>query len=116
MARSPQEIFAHHGRALGEEDLDALLADYAEDAVLLLASGARRGHGELRQFFTDMLAELPHATWDLKTTVFEGDALYVEWSAASGGKRVDDGVDTFVFADGLIRLQTAHLTVQPAGA
>jgi hypothetical protein len=40
----------------------------------------------------------------------------VEWGAGSGGKRVDDGVDTFVFADGLIRLQSAHFTVQPAGA
>jgi ketosteroid isomerase-like protein len=114
MARSPQEILAHHGRAMGTEDVDALLADYAPDAVLLRASGAARGHDALRQFFTGMFAELPHATWDLKTTVFEGDALYVEWAAAGGGKRIDDGVDTFVFADGLIRLQTAHFTVRPA--
>ncbi|HEY0485831.1 MAG TPA: nuclear transport factor 2 family protein [Mycobacteriales bacterium] len=112
MTRTPQEIFAHRGGALGAEDLDEILADYAEDAVIISATGVRRGHAEIRDLFAGLLAEIPQASWDLKTQVYEGDVLYLEWAAAGGGNRIDDGVDTFVFGDGLIRLQTVHLTVQ----
>jgi ketosteroid isomerase-like protein len=116
MARTPQEIFAHHAESLGAEDLDAILSDYAEDAVIVTAGGIARGHDQIRQLFAGLLADLPKAAWDLKATVVEGDVLYLEWAAAGGENRVDDGVDTFVFDDGLIRLQTVHLTVQAAGA
>ena len=40
--------------------------------------------------------------------------LYLEWKAAGGGRKVEDGIDTFVFQDGMIRVQTAVYTVQPA--
>jgi hypothetical protein len=32
--------------------------------------------------------------------------------AAGVGRRVDDGIDTFVFRDGQIRVQTVRYTVQ----
>jgi hypothetical protein len=31
-----------------------------------------------------------------------------------GGNRIQDAVDTFVFRDGLIRVQTVRYTLQPA--
>jgi hypothetical protein len=112
MGRSPQEVFAHHGQALGSEDLDAIVSDYAEDAVILTSAGVSRGREEIRSLFAGLLSDIPQATWDLKTTLFEDDAMYLEWAAAGGGNRVDDGVDTFLFEDGLIRLQTVHYTLQ----
>jgi hypothetical protein len=36
----------------------------------------------------------------------------VEWKAVSAGSKVDDGIDTFVFRDGLIRVQTVRYTLQ----
>ncbi len=33
--RTPEEIFAHHGQALGAEDLDATVMDFADTAVLV---------------------------------------------------------------------------------
>jgi len=36
-----------------------------------------------------------------------------QWTLISPAGRVNDGVDTFVFADGVIRLQTSAFTVQP---
>ena len=41
MARTPQEVFAHHVQALGAGDLDEIVADYAEDAVLITPAGVR---------------------------------------------------------------------------
>jgi hypothetical protein len=51
-----------------------------------------------------LLGGLPQATWDIKNTVYEGDAMLLEWGAEGDGNRVGDGVDTFIFGDGLIRL------------
>jgi predicted SnoaL-like aldol condensation-catalyzing enzyme len=94
--------------------LDAIVSDFAEEAVILSATGVVRGREEVRKAFARLLDDLPQAAWDLKTTLFEGDVLYLEWAATAEGHRVDDGVDTFIFDDGLIRLQTIHYTVKSA--
>lgn len=113
MTRTPQEVFAHHGKALAAGDLDEIVADYADDAVLITPAGVARGKGGARQVFTRLLDELPDAAWDLKTQLFGGDVLFLEWAADSAVNRVDDGVDTFVFRDGMIWAQTLHHTPQP---
>jgi hypothetical protein len=58
----------------------------------------------VRENFVQLLGGLPQATWDIKNTVYEGDAMLLEWGAEGDGNRVGDGVDTFIFGDGLIRL------------
>jgi hypothetical protein len=40
------------------------------------------------------------------------DVLFLEWAADAARTRVEDGIDTFVFRDGLIRLQTVRYTLQ----
>ena len=74
----------------------------------------RRGKDGIRQAFTKLLSEVPQAIWDIKTTIYEGDVLLLEWGAEGGGNRVEDGIGTFVFRDGLIRVQTVRYTLQPA--
>jgi hypothetical protein len=112
--RSPQEVFGHHAQALGAEDLDEIVADYSDDAIFITPAGAVRGKDSIRQAFAKLLGELPQATWDLKTTLYEDDILSLEWGAEGGGNRVEDGIDTFVFRDGLIRVQTVRYTLQRA--
>jgi ketosteroid isomerase-like protein len=115
MTRTPQEIFAHHGQALGAGDLDEIVVDYTEDSVVITSAGAARGRDGVRAAFVKLLDDLPDATWDLKNQVFEGDVLFLEWAADSRLNRVDDGVDTFVFRDGMIWAQTVRYTPQPKG-
>ena len=115
MARTPREVFAHHAEALGAGDLDGIVSDYREDAVFITPAGVQRGHPGIRTAFTQLLAELPQASWDLKTQLYEQDILLLEWAADARTNRVDDGLDTFVFADGLIRVQTVRYTLQPKG-
>jgi uncharacterized protein (TIGR02246 family) len=112
MTRTPEEVFQHHGQALGAGDLDEIVADYADDAVFISPGGVKLGKDGIREAFTGLLADVPNAAWDLKTLIFEGDALFLEWAADAGVTRVDDGIDTFVFRDGLIRLQTVRYTLQ----
>jgi len=112
--RSPQEVFAHHAQALGAEDLDEIVADYTEDALFITPSGVLHGKEGVRQGFVKLLSDVPQAAWELKTTVYADDILLLEWSAEGGGNRIEDAVDTFVFRDGQIRVQTVRYVVQPA--
>jgi uncharacterized protein (TIGR02246 family) len=107
-ARTPQEIFQSHGKALLAEDLDGIVANFTDDAVFITPGGVRRGKDGVREAFTGLFADLPHAKWDLKIRTFEGDILFLEWSAQSDTNRGEDGVDTFVFRDGLICAQTVR--------
>jgi ketosteroid isomerase-like protein len=114
MARTPQEIFEHHVTALNAGDVDAIVDDYAEDAVLITPQGALHGRPAIREAFTGLLGELPEATVDVYTRIYEGDVLFIEWSAVSPKAQVRDGIDTFVFRDDAIRLQTVRFTLEPA--
>jgi ketosteroid isomerase-like protein len=112
MTRTPQEVFQHHAQALGAGDLDEIVADYADTAVFITPAGVKRGKDGVREGFTQLLADVPNAAWDLKTLIYEGDALFLEWAATAATTKVEDGIDTFIFSDGLIRLQTVRYTLQ----
>jgi len=118
MTRTPQEVFAHHGMALAAGDLDEIVADYTDDSVVITSGGVARGKEGIRKVFVKLLDDLPNAAWDLKTQVhggLDGEVLFLEWAADSAVNRVDDGVDTFVFRDGMIWAQTVRYTPQAKG-
>ena len=115
MTRTPEEVFAHHAQALGAGDLDEIVADYADDAFFISPAGVVRGKDGVRAAFTQLLADVPDADWDLKTLIYEDDVLFLEWAADAAATRVEDGIDTFVFRDGLIRVQTVRYTLQHKG-
>ncbi len=112
MSRTPQEVFQHHAEALGAGDLDAIVEDYADDAVFITPAGVKRGLSGVREGFTQLLSDVPNAAWDLPTLIFEGDVLFLEWTATAAKTKVEDGIDTFIFRDGQIVLQTVRYTVQ----
>ena len=109
--RTPQQIFQHHGEALGAEDLDGIVSDYSEDAFFMMPGAVFRGKAGIRQAFSKLISDVPKAKWNLRT-LFEKDILFLEWEADSAKTKVTDGIDTFVFKDGLIRVQTVRYTVQ----
>jgi len=112
MARSPQEVFQHHAEALGAGDLDGIVDDYTEDAVFITSAGVKRGKAGVREGFIQLLADVPNADWAVPTQIYDGDVLFIEWTATSAATKVEDGIDTFIFRDGMIRVQTVRYTVQ----
>jgi ketosteroid isomerase-like protein len=111
--RTPEEVFAHHAQVLGAGDLEGIVSDYTDDAVFITPAGVLRGKDGIRQAFTKLLSDVPNAAWELPTQIYEGDILLLEWKAESARTRVEDGIDTFVFRDGLIRVQTVRYTLLP---
>ena len=115
MTRMPQEVFAHHGQALAAADVDEIVTDYADNAVMISPADVKRGKDGVRQAVTQLLGDLPNAAPDFKETTYAGDVLLLAWSADAAKSRIDDGVDTFVFGDGMIQAHTIYYTLQPKG-
>ena len=109
--RTPEEVFAHHGQVLGAGDIEGIVSDYSDDAIFISPDGVLRGKEGVRQAFVKLVGDVPNAQWKLDTK-FVDDILFLEWSAESAHTRVEDGIDTFVFRDGLIRVQTVRYTLQ----
>jgi hypothetical protein len=109
--RTPEEVFGHHAQALMAEKLDDIIADYSNDAILIVQKKVYRGHDGVRQVFTQLLSDVPQAQWSVET-VWADDVLYLEWTARSASTHVDDGIDTFVFRDGMIQVQTVRYSLQ----
>jgi hypothetical protein len=109
--RTPEQVFGHHAQALMAANLDDIVADYSEDAILVVQKQVLRGLDGVRKAFTQLLSDAPQAKWQVDT-VYADDVLYLEWKARSPNSHIDDGIDTFIFRDGQIRVQTVQYSVQ----
>lgn len=116
MEQTPQEIFQHHVEALITGDLDALISDYAEGALVITPASEYHGRVAIRELYDDLSQALPQLSVEADSAVFADNALLLRWRADSALNTVPDGVDTFVFDAGRIQLQTISCTLTPHGS
>jgi len=104
-------IVDRHWQALVRGDVPALLADYAEDAVLITgATGVVKGRaaiGDLLKMFVSAIIPAASTAFSLDLTHAEGALGYIVWKAESDTHRIAFGSDTFVVIDGAIAMQTS---------
>jgi ketosteroid isomerase-like protein len=113
MARSTERVFQDHMRALLNGDFPALMADYADDAILMTMDGANVGKAAIQEHFVNTLSAMPNAKLSLTGHIVHGDLVLVTWTVVSDIATVPHGVDTFVIHDDKIRLQTIWFTIVP---
>ena len=109
-----EAIVNHHVQALQQEDVVAILQDYADDAAIVTQTAVHKGRDELRKFFTETLKIIPEGFWDVYTVtqqVIIGDILYDVWEAKPW---FPCGTDTLLFRNGKILVQTGAMFVPPA--
>lgn len=101
-----EATLGNHLHAFFNKNIDGVVADYAEDAVLIIQTGPLRGIAEIRGFFARFIETLPAgflAAFRMQKQEFVGEMGYIVWDAAPW---VQFATDTFVVRDGKIRLQT----------
>lgn len=110
-----ETIVRRHLQAFVEQQgLDAILADYADEACFLSESRAYCGKPAIREFFEGFLAALPAQAvgqFALRSQRVQGDVAYITWSA---GTELPLGTDTFVVRKGKIVAQTFAMFAVPA--
>lgn len=112
----PSRLLQRHLTAFVQNDLDALVADYAHDAVLMSPDATYRGVESIRAFFRDFIRRFPTGTSQvaLDHTTFEGDLVYFTWHATTPSTEVPFATDTMVLRGGKIVKQTFAGVFHPA--
>jgi ketosteroid isomerase-like protein len=110
-----ERTLVRHWQAFGAGDVEAILADYAEDAMLIAPDGPVKGHAAIRALFANVFANMfpPKSTsLSLDKQIIVGEIAYIVWSGRSEFYRAAFGTDTFVIRGGKIVVQTfaAQLT------
>ena len=104
-----------HMRAVGQKDIDAYVAGYAEDGKIVTPSRVYAGRDEIREFASDWLAEFsgPDVAVEMQSMTFEGDTAIIVFSGETADKIYELGVETFVVSNGEIVTQTYVVDVTP---
>jgi len=119
--QEPLDIFNQHLAAFNAGDLEAVLSDFADDAVVITSDGIFEGHDQIRKVYAGLLAEFgvinrgDSPGFTIETLHARHDTLFIVWHATSLRHVFEFGTDTFVCGDGLIQRQSiAFATPRPA--
>ena len=113
---SPAEpVVMGHLEAFGALDIEALMADYDENSVIMMPGAELRGPDQIRPAFEAFAEEFgqPGTVFELKTAAFDGPIGYITWTAETPANVYGLSTDTFFVEDGKIRAQTLTMTVTP---
>jgi ketosteroid isomerase-like protein len=102
-----REVFDRHLRHQAEGDLDAILSDYAADAVAATPEGIGSGHDYIRTTYEQLLPLI--GSMELTPSVqVQGEVVYLTFRGHRNGKDELLGTDTFVIRDDLIQMHTFY--------
>jgi hypothetical protein len=112
---NPENIFKHHLEALGRNDIDELMKDYAEQSELWTPDGAIVGLKAISSFYSYAFTLFPkdNTRLEIKKIIANDYKVYVFWTADSPIVTVPFATDSFEIKEGKILWQsTAFQMVQ----
>ena len=115
MASTTEEVLRRHVKCFFEGDLDGIVSDYSEDAVLFTPNGPLKGHGPIREFFRTLIKEFgqPGTTFSMQLQSIDSDFAYALWSAETADNVYEMATDTHVVRDGKIVAQSFAGQIKP---
>jgi ketosteroid isomerase-like protein len=109
-------IMDHQSTAFVAGSADEILADFADDAVLIVPEGVHRGRAAIHAVYSDLFSGLfKPETYDFTmiAEVIEGDVAYIAWRASCATAEIPLGTDTYVVRNGKIVAQTMTTKIDP---
>ncbi|HEU5256532.1 MAG TPA: nuclear transport factor 2 family protein [Vicinamibacterales bacterium] len=111
-----RQVFEHHLGAFAAGDLDGILSDYTDDAIVIGPDGALQGKQSIRGFFEAVLASLfKPGTYQLTMDTLHvlDDVVYIVWHAHCASANIAFAADTFLIRGGKIAVQTFAAKIEP---
>lgn len=115
------DTFNRHVTAFCAANLHDVLADFAEDAIVMTPDGVYAGREAIRTVYEDLLHEFGSITdgdspgISVDVLHIQDNTLFITWHAESLHHKFDFGTDTFVMEGNKIRRQTiAYTQPQPS--
>lgn len=110
-----REVLDRHFKAFVENDMEIMMSDYADDAVLILPDTLYTGKEQIKSSFINAFKMFPKEGTSLvmdKKTI-NNNIAYIIWHGKSPDWEVSFGTDTFVIEDGKIQRQTFAAVMKP---
>ena len=99
--KSTNDVLDHHLKAIEQGDVNAVLSDYAPDAVLLM----------VEEFVAEF--QKPGTSSSTKQRLVEGDYAYMVWTAETADNVYELATDTFLVKQGQIVAQSFTAKIRP---
>lgn len=114
-APSTDAVVMDYMRAMGQRNVDAIVATYSDDAAFITADRVYSGADEIREFYDGFVGEFsqPGISMETDTMVTAGNTFLTTWRAESPDKVYEFGADTIVVEDGKIVSHTMAVVVTP---
>ena len=110
--RSTHEVFERHLELRKQGKLEEdIRQNYAGDCVLLTSYGVFHGHDGVRESAEILNRHVPEGNYHNNTKHVHEDTAFLVWSAQTESVSIQNGADSFVIRDGLIRVQTIYYTL-----
>jgi hypothetical protein len=104
--RAPAEVVRHHIEAMQKGDVAQLVADYADDAVVVFADTVLRGKPALRSMFAAGVGQHPPGASAIMTiSKVAGDTVFEDYQHGGANNSVVRGTDIIVVRHGKIVFQ-----------
>ncbi len=101
-----EAVFAHHLKAVRDRDVEAIVSDYADDAILMMEGTVVRGVEQIRTHFTNAVNGVPAEVLtniQVDQLEIEGEFVFLLWSS---GTMVPRAADTLCIRNGKIVMQS----------
>ena len=101
-------VIEHHWKSFQDRDLDALMADYTDESILITPDKTFRGLAEIRVIYAQAFLVFPKDSTSMQVnkTIVEDDLGYILWEDTLPKFKLPYPSDTFVIRDGKIVRQT----------
>lgn len=103
-----KRVLDHHWEAFIQNNLDEVMADYTEEAVLITPDATFKGLAQIRKNFEDAYKKFPKdkTVFQLNKQVIDRDVAYILWQAKTPTFNLSYATDTFIIRNGKIIRQT----------
>src|SRR4028119_1186560 len=103
-----KQVLDHHWEAFIQNNLDEVMADYAEESVLITPDATFKGLAQIRKNFEDAYKKFPKdkTAFQLNKQVIDRDVAYILWQAKTPAFNLTYATDTFIIRNGKITRQT----------
>ena len=110
-----QQFAADRLAAFGRGDVDAIVAQYQPDAVVITPQGTMRGTAQIRQMIEGIIGEFarPGVSFELMHQAAEGPVVNFVWTAKTESNVYDLGTETYLLVDGKAAYQTFAAKITP---
>jgi hypothetical protein len=112
-ARTPGEVFRHHGKAGERRDLDAYVSDFSPRSVLVTPHQVYLGRRGVREWILWFWEQLQDGKFEVLTEIRKRDVIFVRYTCTAKEYNIPDGVATFIVKNGFFSVLTNNYTLTP---